>query len=119
MSRKLMGVIHGNKFYRLPEDAEALEAARSVSRPTSRNATGVYSSKRGLKSKSLGCHRKQAAMLTAEIEKHGIQGVRYVKGRHGYDCEMTSNRGAEQWMKVYGEMHGLGPLHNAGSEGVD
>jgi len=117
--RTLKGVIHGNRFYRLPEDAEALEAARGGVKPSCRNATAVYSEKRALKSNSLGCHRKQVKMLTNEIQRRGIKGVRYVPARHGYKCEMTSARGAEQWMKVFGEMHGVGPLHNAGSEGAE
>ena len=97
-------------------DGEVREVASS---PSAVRVTAVYCEKQPNKSQALGCHRKQVGMLRREIRRHGISGVRYVPDRHGYKCEMTSARGAEKWMKVYGQMCGVGPLHNAGSEGVD
>jgi hypothetical protein len=86
----------------------------------SRRMTRVYSSKGGgQRSRSMGCHRKDVSKLRSEIERRGISGVSYEPGRHGYDCVITSERGANEWMKAYGEICGLGPLHNAGSEGVE
>jgi hypothetical protein len=119
MSRKCVGVVFGGRYYHLPEEEEALAAARGGAGSTRHSAIGVYSEKRALKSRSLGCHRNQADMLNQTIKQHGITGVRYVPGRHGCDCQLTEERGAEKWMKIYGEMHGVGPLHNAGSEGVE
>jgi hypothetical protein len=85
-----------------------------------RRATRVYSSKGGGQhSRQMGCHRKDVAKLRSEIERREISGVSYEPARHGYECVMTSERGANEWMKAYGEIVGLGPLHNAGSEGIE
>jgi len=112
-------IVPGVGFFRLPEDAEALAKARGGVKPSRRKATAMYSEKRRHTSLSMGCHRKDAVKLMREIKRRGIQGVTYVPDRHGYRCQMTSARGAAQWEKAYGEIHGIQDLHNAGNEGVN
>jgi hypothetical protein len=72
----------------------------------------TYGAEKPLLSRSMGCHQKQIALLNATIKRHGVPGVRYVQGKHGGVCEITSRRGRAQWGKIFGEMHGLGPLHD-------
>jgi hypothetical protein len=72
----------------------------------------TYGEDKPLKSRAMGCHSKQIGLLNDTIKRHGIRGVRYVAGRHGGTCEITSRKGRAQWAKVFGVMHGLGPLHD-------
>ena len=71
-----------------------------------------YSEGKPGRSLAMGCHRSQIGLLNSEIERHGIQGVKYVEDRHGGKCEITSRRGRAKWMPIFGQMHGLGALHD-------
>lgn len=78
----------------------------------------AYSDSKPGKSLSMGCHTKEIDMMNERIRKEGIVGVHYEKDKHGGKCVITNNSktsGRRKWMKTYGEMVGMGKLHDEDS----
>jgi hypothetical protein len=73
----------------------------------------AYSEANPGRSLALGCHFKEIDMMNDRLHQEGIVGIEYVKGKRGGECRITNNSkrsGRRKWMKVFGEMVGLGPL---------
>jgi hypothetical protein len=70
------------------------------------------------RSLSMGCHRSQIGLMNDTLKQHGITDVHYEPDKHGGKCVITGNSkktGRRAWMKIFGQMHGLGKLHDADS----
>ena len=107
MARELKGVIHGNRYYRIPEDAVALELARRGE--STKGITLGYSEKKPGKSIAMRCHPDQVAMMNGLMKKHSISGVKYDKKGN---CIITSRRARARAMPVFGRAVGLEICHD-------
>jgi hypothetical protein len=129
MSTRTIFHRNGKRTYEI--DGEVVSAAKFRRHKTQFNCPTaglhpVYTGGKSTTSISMGCHSSEVKMMNQRIHDEGITGVHYEEQRNkrgeviGGKCVVTDNSkttGRRRWMKVYGEMCGLGHLRD--NDGFD